>query len=122
MSDLRNVQVGDAVATYSSGIGGTQGVRKRVVARVTQTQVVMTDGSRWLKRTGSRVGDSEWSRAYATPWTPEHDALNQRVLAERVVMVKRDALRNIAWRAADDSQVEKAHAYLVQLGVLKEVS
>lgn len=54
------------------------GLAKRTVSKVTATQVVLNDGSRWLKR-GRRVGAGTWAREWATPWDEEE---HQKLLRE----------------------------------------
>lgn len=77
--DLMDVKVGDAVAVVSGFHKDT--VSRRVVSRVTATQVVLDDGTRWTRR-GYRVGASEskWCRSYAKPWD---EAEHQQKVDER---------------------------------------
>lgn len=64
--NLEDVKVGDAVAITEGG-WGVRVPKKLTVTKVTKTQVVLSDDSRWLKR-GRKVGRTSWSRGLAKPW------------------------------------------------------
>jgi hypothetical protein len=59
MSSLDGVQVGDRVRIETRHAGRLD-VSVRTVARVTKTQFTDDAGTRWMKSSGFRVGDSSW--------------------------------------------------------------
>lgn len=108
--DLQDVKVGDVVGV--SGRTFAIGLDKRTVSRVTKTQVVLDDGSRWLKR-GGKVGDHEWSREWAAPWDEEqHQEMVARVTRERLA----NELRLRSYRNLSLDQLQRIEA------IFKEVN
>lgn len=72
MSYLKDAKVGDVVAVGYGWRGWNAHFDRRIVAKVTATQVTLDDGQRFTKR-GRRVGEP-MSRLFAKPWDEEEQA------------------------------------------------
>jgi hypothetical protein len=88
-------KVGDEVAVHF----GYNSVRLDRVARLTKTQIVLTDGSRFNARTGREVGDGSFYRAHLARPTDD----DREKVARRRLM---DAFNNIEPRKLSLKQLE----------------
>lgn len=84
-----NPQVGDAVAVY----GARPVLSRHVIARVTLSTVVLSNGARFGRRTGRGIRGASGS---ARPWRPEDDNMLERMhLASALTDALRDALKSV---------------------------
>lgn len=92
MTSLEDVRPGDRLAEWSQS---GRNVTSHTVERTTKSQVICTDGTRWMRRNGKRVGDPG-TRFHAhqsvEPWTHEH---SDHVVAQRQDDQVRDALARL---------------------------
>ena len=85
---LDDVNPGDKLALC----GGYGLPHQLSVERVTKSHIITTDGRRWLKRGGRRVGERSGTflRPYVQPWSEQHE---ERLAKARHRDVCRDALK-----------------------------
>lgn len=71
MRQISDIQPGDEVVILQSSNYPDRLYLFETVARLTKTQIVMANGSRYMKRTGRKVGSDEWHyNEIATHWNP----------------------------------------------------
>jgi hypothetical protein len=93
---------------------------KRQVTRVTPAQFEVSSGSKFMRKSGTRIGASDWYGGHAEPWGPEHDRRLLEMKAERARAERISKLRAIHWAQMGDGQISKAVEALTALGVLTE--
>lgn len=64
--DLSNVKVGDEVIVRHCGAPGQEMIEHTEVVKVAKTQVVIKDGTRFIKRNGYKVGEANKTRGWLT--------------------------------------------------------
>lgn len=102
---LENIQAGDT-AYMSIGHYGT--LHKLTVTKVTATQIVCSDGERYKRTNGYRIGDhSRWSTPTLSPATPEIEAEYQR-------QQNLSRLKAINWNEQSDETLAAIVALLPQ--------
>lgn len=70
MMDLSTLQVGDQLFMWHGFLGNVVSVVR--VEKITPTQVVLSDGSRFNKTTGNQVGADRWNRTSLSPIDDNH--------------------------------------------------
>lgn len=92
MTSLEDVKPGDRLAEWSQS---GRSITSHTVERTTKSQVICTDGTRWMRSNGKRVGD-RGTRFHAPqsvePWTHEH---SDHVAAQRQDDHVREALAQL---------------------------
>jgi hypothetical protein len=85
MHDLKDIQVGDAIAVYP---GDRRPPVKREVTRTTTTQIIVGE-TRFSRAAGREVGAPSWGGKYAEPWTDKHDQRlsDAAAVAEQVLVI-----------------------------------
>jgi len=71
MRQISDIQPGDEVVILQSSNYPDRLYLFETVACLTKTQIVMANGSRYMKRTGRKAGSDEWHyNEIATHWNP----------------------------------------------------
>lgn len=75
--NFEDLQVGDKVIVQGGGYQNYQAVSK--IDRLTKTQIVLKDGSKYGRKHGHRVGTSDWRSPHLIMYTEERAAEIRRV-------------------------------------------
>jgi hypothetical protein len=111
---LDDVQPGDYLAV--TGYHGPP--RKLTVDRVTKTQVIATNGTRWLKRGGHEVGSrgaGGWLRTTVQPWTEKHDEQAAAAAHKDACRAAHEALHTASLAAMSSGRLEALRRALAAL-------
>lgn len=87
------------------------------VERITKTQIILNDGSKWSRRNGDPVPHETWNQAHITPFTKEKFLEYQQEQRTKHLSA---TLSSIKWRLLEFPVLEKVAALLKDEGVLKE--
>ena len=124
--DFRNVKVGDVVAMHSPSVGGMVRPVRKVVTKVTATQIEVDGGLRFMRSHGREFGADRYYQHSIEPWTNE---VNERIAAaaERAALALRneDVMERLkdAYRAALAGRDRYGHVFTAaQLDDLEALS
>lgn len=107
MDDLETLGVGAHVALYGYYVE----LQRSSIKRLTKTQIIIDNGSKFNRRTGHKVGGDCWSRVYIQKWSNRH----KEELREAAVVCKRNRIVNDIRRLSANSLTEKQVSLLSQV-------
>ena len=110
---LDDVKPGDKLAV--SGVYGPP--RQLSVESVTKSQIMTTDGSRWLKRGGHRVGERSGTflRPYVQPWSEQHEKRLAKARHRDACCAAKDRLHDRAAEAVNAGRLDALKRALAAL-------
>lgn len=115
--DLSGVKAGDMVAITSYGGWHGACIAKGEVARVTATQVVTTDGRKWRRKDGDKIGGDGWNSTDLRVWSATVEAEYREQCAEVARRKLANKIEDTRWRDLPLDVLEAVAAALKNLEV-----
>lgn len=110
----RKVKVGDQIAIYNSGRFSIP-YRFDKIKSMNATQVVTEDGTRWMLRSGRKVGAGESWYADSIAFNisiEDAKKANAEWTAENEMKILRRDVANASWRDISDEKIRRIKAIL----------
>lgn len=125
---LHDLKIGDKVYVVYLGKPQTIGT----VKKVTKTQIVLEGGSRWVRETGKRYGQtSRWNNnRYIEPLSDEHlEFIERRNLSRKVVKKMEDisnymrgmSVNSIHYRSDDKMTLEELRSVVGKIDEIQKI-